>query len=65
MTKQYTCYAPKIKECDGSSARRRHRPQALARRIEEPTHYVQPFQDSTPWILGIARLSLHPILFNN
>ncbi|QFS51341.1 hypothetical protein GXM_08835 [Nostoc sphaeroides CCNUC1] len=31
-----------------------HRPQALVRRIKEPTHCVQPFQDSTPWIVGGA-----------
>ncbi|MBN3963023.1 hypothetical protein [Nostoc sp. NMS8] len=36
MTKQYTAI-PKIKECDGVPAHRRHRPIALVRRIKEPT----------------------------
>ncbi|WP_375471439.1 hypothetical protein [uncultured Nostoc sp.] len=36
VTKQYTAI-PKIKECDGVPAHRRHRPIALVRRIKEPT----------------------------
>ncbi|MHC5779843.1 MAG: hypothetical protein ACYTXP_39655 [Nostoc sp.] len=38
----------------GDALRVRHRSQAPARRIKEPTRCVQPFQDSTPWIVGIA-----------